>query len=282
MSKALLPLASPSVSIDIARETFELCLANEWLSAERYSSGLATLVSECSNEDELLAVRKVLHEVRYCTSNDVMNAAAEAAKAIVKSWELSAVNTLIVGMAESNKFCGSHAYLRAIENALPRSWSSNLYPNFDTAFRHRNGRECLVLVDDFVGTGDKLVGKIDRLRKNPKTGNYRIFVVVFGGMGEGLTRIADLVDNDIHAYIALDKALSSVQPTAVADALKTGMISLESHIFSTSTSSYSLGYKQTEAAFFLEGSNVPNNVFPVLWWEAYRDDSERSTLFHRR
>lgn len=278
----MLPIASSSISIDIARETFDLCLANEWLSAERYSSGLATLVSECSNEDELLAVRKVLHKVRYCTSKDVMNAASEAAKAIVSSWKLSAVNTLIVGMAESNKFCGSHAYLRAIESALPRVWSPNLYPNFDTAFRHRNGRECLVLVDDFVGTGDKLIGKIERLRRNPKTESYRIFVVAFGGMDEGLTRIADLVDNDIHAYIALEKALSSVQPDAVANTLKAGMISLESHIFSDSNSSYSLGYKQTEAAFFLEGNNVPNNVFPVLWWEAYTDDSERPTLFRRR
>jgi hypothetical protein len=267
---------------DVSEETFDLCLAHQWLATERYRSGLASLVSECARVEELLAVREVLRQVRYCKSSDVMVAAAEAAQAIANSWKLSAADTLIVGMAESNKFCGSTAYLRAMQVELPSVWVPSTYPNFDTAFRHRNGRGCLVLVDDFVGTGDKLATKITRLRENPKTKTYQIFVVTFGGMDAGLTRIADLVNNNIYTYIALDKTLSSIRPSALANKLKDGMTSLESLIFSDPKSDYSFGYKQSEASFFLEGCNIPNNVFPILWWENYKDDSDRPTLFRRR
>lgn len=267
---------------NVMEEAFQLCVANEWLAAERYRSGLASLISECVREEELLAIRQVLRQVRYCRSADVMLAAAEAAHAIVESWGLSAADTLIVGMAESNKLCGSIPYLRALQLELSSAWIPSIHPNFDTAFRHRNGRGCLVLVDDFIGTGDKLATKITRLRENPKTMTYKIFVVTFGGMDAGLTRVADLVDNDIYTYIALGKTISSVEPTELAQKLKEGMISLESLIFSDLKSDYSLGYKQSEASFFLEGNNIPNNVFPILWWENYKDDSERSTLFRRR
>lgn len=273
-------IAAPLTSV--AEEAFELCVANQWLAAERYRSGLASLLSECAREEELHAIRQVLRQVRYCRSSDIMVAAAEAAHAIVGSWKLSAAETLIVGMAESNKFCGSIPYLRALQVELPSSWIPSTHPNFDTAFRHRNGRGYLVLVDDFIGTGDKLATKITRLRENPKTMSYKIFVVTFGGMDVGLTRIADLVDNDIYTYIALDKTISSVEPSALAKKLKDGMISLETLIFSDPRSDYSLGYKQSEASFFLEGNNIPNNVFPILWWENYKDDSERPTLFRRR
>lgn len=276
------PAAGPQPNeINPADAMFTLCVNAPWLVGERYREGLKTLISECGGPQHVEAIRHVLHSLRYCTSNDILVAATAAADVITNQWKLLPANTLLVGVAEPNKTCGSQSYVRAIEVQLPSAWSPKINPNFVSAFRLRNGEPNLIIVDDFVGTGKKLADRIERLRNNPKTSNYNIFVIAFAGMNDGLTKVADIVHNQIEAYIILDKCFSSVQPIAEANQLRESMKVLESHFFDK-PGSYSLGFGQAEASFYLEGANIPNNAFPILWWEKYKNESERPTLFRRR
>ena len=42
-----------------------------------------------------------------------------------------------------------------------------------------------------------------------------------------------------------------------------------------------LGYGQAESLFCRKNKNVPNNVFPLMWWKQYADHTHRNTLFVR-
>lgn len=46
-------------------------------------------------------------------------------------------------------------------------------------------------------------------------------------------------------------------------------------------SEYHLGYGQAESLFCRKNKNVPNNVFPLMWWKGYADHTHRNTLFVR-
>ena len=260
---------------------FSILSGIKWTNAERYRHGVQGLLKDCSSHEQFAAVEHVLKNLSYRRSNDLEAGAANAGKVISELWGLEPANTLVAGLAEPNKTCGSTAYLRAIELALARTWSSSIYTTFGSAFRHRNGRQNLVLVDDFIGSGQKFSERIDRLLRNPKTADFKIHVVAFAGMATGIDRVALKVENRIAVKEQQEKCISSVRPPEKSSEYALHMAALEKKIFSH-TGQYSFGYGQSEAAFFLEAFNIPNNNFPILWWEKYADGTPRPTLFTRR
>lgn len=260
---------------------FSILLKIKWINSERFRNGVIGIIKECESEEQFEVIDHVLSNLKYHKSSDLEEAGITSAAKITESWGLVPQNTNIVGLADKNATCGSTAYLRAIEIHLSRSWGDSIYTNFDSAFRHRKDKENLVLVDDFVGTGEKLSRKISALLNNPKTANYKIHILVFAGMNFGIEALRSLVNDSIYTHITLDKCLSTIQPREVAEKFISHMRDLERKIF-TKSGDYSLGYKQSEAAFFLEASNIPNNNFPILWWDKYADNTERATLFTRR
>lgn len=277
----LFPVTESNPPIDSLDAIFSLCLNAKWLVAERYRDGLKAIVEDCSDQQQVKTVQYVLGKLRYCTSSDLLQGATEAADTILNAWQLTPENTIIVGVAEPNKPCGSTPYVRAIEIELPRGWKTSIYQTFVTAFRHRDGRQNLIIVDDFVGSGQKILDRIGRLRKNPKTSDYNIYIVAFAGMDKGLTLLADDVNNNLHAHIVMEACLSSAKPDELATTMRSSMKELEKKIFN-SPGLLSLGYKMSEASFYLEGFNIPNNTFPFLWWDKYVTNEERPTLFSRR
>jgi hypothetical protein len=272
-------LVLPEPVIDPLNAMFTMCLGAPWLVAERYRNGLKSLIEDCSDGDQIKTLQYVLANLRYCKSEDLLIGSIDAADAIQNAWKLEPENTILVGMAEPNKLCGSFPYVRAIETQLPRTWGGSIYPNFVSAFRHRDGRKNLIIVDDFIGTGSKVMDKLSRLRSNPKTSSYDFYVVSFAGMDRGLTSVADNVNNNMH--IVMSTCLSSAKPSELSARMCASMERLEKKIFEK-PGSCSLGYHKSEAAFYLEGFNIPNNTFPILWWEKYVNERERPTLFRRR
>tara|TARA_R110002051_G_scaffold13808_6_gene45649 strand:- start:14050 stop:14307 length:258 start_codon:yes stop_codon:yes gene_type:complete len=44
---------------------------------------------------------------------------------------------------------------------------------------------------------------------------------------------------------------------------------------------HSLGWGKSEATFSISRFNLPNNNYPIFWWNRYRDMKYRKTLFGR-
>lgn len=260
---------------------FNILSGIRWTSAERYRNGVLALLKDCSDMEQLAVIEHVLKTLVYCNSADLYDGAVLASKELLQTWSLQPRNTLIVGLAEPNKTCGSTAYIRALEGCLPKNWESCINTNFNSAFRHRVDQENLVLVDDFIGSGEKIDVRITKLLNNPKTKSYKIYVVAFSAMQNGVDVIASRIDGRIHVKQIQTKCISSILPPEKAISFAKSMAELEEKIFSR-PGKYSFGYKQSEASFYLEAFNIPNNTFPILWWEQYVDKTQRATLFTRR
>jgi len=237
-------------------------------------------MDDCTTIGELDVIEYLLTNLSYCTSSDVVARASEAAR-FITNHGLSPETTLLVGLAEGDKTCGSTGIVRAIEVSLPSSWNGSVHTSFVSAFRKREGKPNLVLIDDFVGTGDKMSKKINSLRQNPKTKDYNIYVISFAGMVEGVEKIRSLV-SDSYIGLSLGKLFTSNMSDPELSDVLAKMKNLEDKLFNDPESEYRLGYKASEAAFYLEAANIPNNTFPILWWEKYNDGSVRESLFPRR
>lgn len=265
------------------RAMFSTVLEAPWLAKQRFEHGLVTLLKDAESADELEAVQHVLKALTYCTSEDLVAASQEAATQILSGWCLNPIDTLVVGLAERSKTCGSGAYLRAIEVALPRKWGEHgvFWTPFDSAFRQRNGRKNLVVIDDFIGTGEKITKKIDALKANPNTQSYRIHICCFAAMSKGAAAVSSQVDGDLLVHRYFDRCISDKAVDPRKTLLAAGMSALEGKIFDH-PGKYNFGYMQSEAAFYLEGFNIPNNNFPLLWADEYADKRPRTPLFARR
>lgn len=262
---------------------FTTLLEVKWLMKERFRNGLSTLIKEAGAANELEAVQHVLKELTYCGSDDLVLAGNEAAKQIEYGWRLTPDDTLIVGVANGPKTCGSTAYLRCVETSLSRAWSTSncVWTTIDAAFRKRQAHTNLVIVDDFVGTGEKLVDLLGRLHRNPKTATYVVHVCTFASMEAGWDAVSVTVGGRFIAFRVLQRCISDLLEEPKRSEFLSAMTTLEKSFFSK-PGDYSLGYKKSEASFYLEGYNIPNNNFPVLWWDQYADRTTRSTLFSRR
>lgn len=262
---------------------FSTILAAQWIAKERYGEALVTLLDEANTQTELNTLKYILEKLTYCNSEDLTLGSIEAAEQIVSGWALRPQDTLIVGVADGAKTCGSTAYLRAIQTQLPREWSQSpvIWTAFDCAFRKRDTHANLVIVDDFIGTGEKISKLIAKLLANPKTASYKIHVCCFAAMRSGASVVSSLVAGDVLVHRQFDRCISDTAADPTKTQMLKDMSALEANIF-TKPGTYSLGYMQSEAAFYLEGFNIPNNNLPVLWWEEYADKTPRRPLFARR
>ena len=109
-----------------------------------------------------------------------------------------------------------------------------------------------------------------------------VFFVLVAGMDDAIQKLRDQ-GISIFCYYQMIKAISNFYSNGIE--IKQLMGDLESklafQIDKTNLQDYSLGYKKTEAIFVRKNKNIPNNVFPIFWWKAYRDGSKRKTLFCR-
>lgn len=260
---------------------FSLMSQVPWIAVERFRDGVKGLLNECSNLDEFEAVDHILSNLTYCTSRDLGDAAAKAAAIIVNNWKLTPECTFVVGLAEANKTCGSTAYLRAIETCLPRNWGGSLNTNFSSVFGKKDNISNILIVDDFVGTGNKISAKLDELSAHARTKSATVYVTAFAGMTFGFEAIAKKIPDRIFGHIYLKKLISDELAPEKAAKLTAQMELLEKKIYKK-VNDYSFGYLRSEAGFFLEAANIPNNNFPILWREKYADNTDRRTLFARR
>lgn len=121
----------------------------------------------------------------------------------------------------------------------------------------------IVLVDDFIGTGDTAIGAIDYLHELVPSlqDNSKIIVFSIVALREGLERLANI---GVKAYYAVErqKAISEEMKDNDRDAAIAIMQSIEGKLKKLKDD-YKFGYKGSEALVSME--RCPNNSFPIYW-----------------
>lgn len=126
-----------------------------------------------------------------------------------------------------------------------------------------NDKTDVVMVDDFVGTGETAVSAIDfihELRPDLKD-NSHIIMFTIAAMHEGIKR---LEDNGVKTYCTLErrKALSEEMDQPLRKTCMEIMNGIENKLGKVKPECH-FGYHQSEALISME--RCPNNTFPVYW-----------------
>lgn len=121
----------------------------------------------------------------------------------------------------------------------------------------------IVLVDDFIGTGDTALGAVDYVHELVPSlkDNSRIIVFSIVALREGLERLDKI---GVKTYFAVErkKAISEEMKEADRDTAIAIMQSIEGKLKKLKDD-YKFGYKGSEALVSME--RCPNNSFPIYW-----------------
>lgn len=254
------------------------------------SEGLYDLWSICENENQKKLVENLINNFTYTTSKELNESGEEIANLIEKKWLLKPSNTFLVAKCDDRKPDGSQAFLQSLKNKFSYEWEGkNFYNNLLEAVHKIEHNSNIILVDDFIGTGETIKSKykyfVKKLNER-KIENYNIKIVSFAAMEFSKTRLDSLIGVDYHSALWLKKGISELiseakeQRVAISE-----MRNLENSLSETyknlNLTKHSFGYKGSESLFTLESFNIPNNVFPIFWWPQLKNKTYHKTIFRR-
>jgi len=119
----------------------------------------------------------------------------------------------------------------------------------------------IILVDDFIGTGDTAISYISELN-NKGIENSKITIISIAAMREGHKKLI-LSGIGVFAGIVLEKGISSLEDQNLKNSYVIEMNKLEAESFVEEDRHF--GYGQSEALITL--IRTPNNVFPIFWYK---------------
>lgn len=265
---------------------FNLTTQQPWLKVKQ--SSLSNLIDCCGNAEEQYLICDLLRRFTYLDNSTFSDALRLIADHIEKGWCLSPENTLI-SARENSKFSDSSqlvAYNLKAGGQLHGAWTTN---RFLSRLRDIENSEVehVILVDEFIGTGETMQKSVEYLRKKSVewSQKFKIFVAVVAGMEFGLKRVCDVADS-VYAVHSLRKGISDHYSELDREQRILNMIRLEETLANMSNrgklATHSLGYKKSEALYARHEGNTPNNVFPIFWWESDRDGNDREPILKCR
>jgi len=263
-----------------------------WASKERYTQPLSLLYDECKSDGHLWIIGKLLQDFEYVDSNRYVKELTKVSDQIESIWNLKPANTMIIAISENDRPDGSQAFVHALGPQLNQNWKNKIINNIGFAFSEKFDPEIenIVLADDFIGTGEKMAKKLNRLINhfsNKYESKIAIYVVALAGMSTGISNIKT-TKVKIFVPIKMEKAISvNIRNKIDRTNAINSMIELEQNILPITPIrgkfiEYNFGYKLSEALYYQEGANIPNNVFPIFWKDSYENPTkQRYPLFRR-
>lgn len=268
-----------------------LIKANSWLSSK--ADSLAELLTEdCTTDEEQALITELLSRFRYISAENFVQKINDLVLDIVTIPNITDKNTIIAAMAANSSPDSSQALVQNIKVKLQQNgWHDVQIVNaFGAAFKKLKAdnfaRRNVILVDEFIGSGQTVLSRVTEIRRQFKTADIdiNVFVNVIFASTSGIKKIEE-AGIRLSYLESINRGISDfVTPDKLEEKMKS-MINIEKQLAaehgSHKLSDYSLGYGRTESLIGFENANIPNNVFPVFWWPMHSLQKTRNTLFTR-
>ncbi|WP_053932311.1 hypothetical protein [Pseudomonas coronafaciens] len=241
---------------------------------------------KCSNSREMLI--KILDNFSYLSTQDYSEKMNSLADEIMSDAGYED-NALIVAMAGNSGPDSSQELLYNLKYIFTKKgWNSFCGVNtFGAALKNfnRTKRRKIYVIDDFVGSGQTVIGRhkeLTRVFTNAEVADFSITFKVLVSTLHGLEAIAE-AGIEISAQLIIKKAIDGYFSEEVAADYRSLMGTLESALLQNyeGIALPNLGYNGAQAAYCREDANTPNSVFPIFWWPFYSDSKKRNTMLHR-
>lgn len=147
---------------------------------------------------------------------------------------------------------------------------------FDGLEKYKEDIECLLLVDDFVGTGDTILGCINLIEeKGIKKERIKALTLVMQEQGRNAVEEYGV---EIYSAVLRNKAITDNYSIEEAEKKIAQMKKVGKRI--KAKKELYLGYKESEGLVSM--IKTPNNTFPFYWHERKRDGKLCVAPFARR
>lgn len=255
-----------------------------WLAYENVL-GLYDLWELTDNESQKELLEFLISRFSYVDSEGVREACKSIANEIEKVWELSSDNTIITAICDNSDPDGSQYMIQAMKNKFSANWRNSFFNAITNAVHKVEHGFNLVIIDDFIGTGNTVARKVKYVQKTLEecgVDGVSIYVCSLAAMDFSRNVVAGVV-KDSYSYMYLHKGISELAPASKRTSYTGAMHALEAHLHwsRNKRKTFSFGYERSEALFSLETTNVPNNVFPIFWWPYVKPGVDRATILRR-
>lgn len=278
---------NPSLPEAVFDRLLDTSRKHTWL--RRRHERLEQLLASCASNDERLLICDILDRFTYVNGDYLADCLEKIGDRIVKIWGCTNDNTVIVAMDKSRYADSSSAIAWMIKPVLAdlADWDTNtIYKNLTDAINAVEDGQKIVVVDEFVGSGKTLSGRLkwisDELKKRGKS--VEIYVAIVAAM-EVCKQKDFSCAADFYATIWMKQAINDYCSGKCLDDAIDLMLGMESLLHpaygNLQMKKYSLGYKKTQSAYYLENGNPPNNNFPIFWWKRMKDGTRRRPLLPR-
>jgi hypoxanthine phosphoribosyltransferase len=284
MSDIVLNRASSTIDVNDFTRLTKLHLDYKWLTYE--PQALFELWCLTENDDQKDIIEFLIKNFSYINEHSLSEGSLKIAATIESTWKLSAKDTFLTATCDDRKPDGSQTLIQSLKNKFSINWRElNFFNSLPISINEIPSDSNIVLVDDFIGTGDTISRKLKYVNDTiEKRGLKNITVKIVSLAAMNFTQeVLNGLKVDYFSPNWLKKGISELVPTEKRDAATKSMEELEKKLkkqYKGKPLPY-FGYKKSESLYALGSHNIPNNVFPIFWWPFLKGGIQRKTLFKR-
>lgn len=275
----------------MGRDTFAslmvLSRKHPWLIPR--SKELFDVLELCETEYEKDLLVDLLGRFHFCSASNHLANLSVISNQIVEQWSCTPLNSHIVALENGECADSSSMIVQQLKQPFAHlgDWKTHNFLNrLNAVVARAKSGDNIVIVDDFAGSGTSIGGKATWLRTElaalGKIATIR--VAVSSAMHHSKLAIEPLVD-EYFSINWLPKGISDHFTGGELASATAAMERLEAVLGprngSKKLENYRFGYKRSESLYYLEGSNPPNNNFPIFWWPLLKPKKPRNPLLRR-
>ena len=286
-----LPKSSDKMNLEDFNKLSNLLKKQVWL--EDVFEALIELWNLCEYKDEQKLIYELLLKFLCLDFKKLNNYCKDISKHVCDEWDLDGELTKIVALCDDNKPDGSQFLIHILKNKFEgrHNWTESNFVNSlltigQTPYHLKDGQN-LILIDDFIGTGNTVKRKIKWLKSKMKEKNkcdIKIFLVSLACM-QGALNVIESLEIEFFTPKILKKGISDYYEGEILKNNIGNMKNLESKLHPIYKNwrllNFNFGYGKAESLFAIEEVNVPNNVFPIFWWPLLSEERKRKTILIR-
>lgn len=277
----------------------ELYFKHDWLHSQANHQGFENLWFDYNSNEEKSILKDLINNFTYLKQEKALLLTETKLAACLTKWGLTPGNTLFVGFKAHRYIDGSSILLNLFKPILannhPKWEEYNFLPDFlygksridNNGFPNMGlSLKNIVLVDDFVGTGDTAVKRINEMKKKIlETGkDVNLYMFTLAIMEQAIKPVKK-TGIEFEACQILKKGTKLAYPKYTNFLMRTKIERMERILSKGSgdmlLEDFTLGYGKSEALYSWNTFNMPNNNYPIFWWHRYLDGTTRKAMFNR-
>jgi hypothetical protein len=272
---------------DLVNALTSLYIDHTWL-ADR-SDEVIELFDFCKDGSEQELLIQLLKLFEFITPERYQECLNSICEKITARWGLKESETMLVSLSANEEADSGQLILYDLRTTLSHrhGWLQTKTVNtFGKAQKFAHTRPNVVLVDEFLGTGRSLVGRITEIRKqfnNKGIQTFNIYACIVAGMSFGLEKVKLETGIDPFSVKVCRKGISDLLPDDKRAEGRTLMTAMEDRLAQQycGVALPRFGDGNGEALYGRQSGNCPNTVFPLFWWPRTSDEKVRKTLLSR-